>query len=44
LVLAGGLIWWLRPGSKPVAAQTVSATRQTQNKAETDKVPTSRFV
>jgi phosphatidylglycerol:prolipoprotein diacylglycerol transferase len=27
LVLAGGLIWWLRPGSKPVAARTVSATR-----------------
>ena len=27
LVLAGGFIWWLRPGSKPVPAQTVSATR-----------------
>ena len=27
LVLAGGLIWWLRPGSKPAPAQTVSATR-----------------
>ena len=27
LVLAGGLIWWLRPGAKPVPAQTVSATR-----------------
>jgi phosphatidylglycerol---prolipoprotein diacylglyceryl transferase len=27
LVLAGGLIWWLRPGSKRVAAETVSATR-----------------
>jgi phosphatidylglycerol:prolipoprotein diacylglycerol transferase len=27
LVLAGGLIWWLRPGSKTVPAQPVSATR-----------------
>jgi phosphatidylglycerol---prolipoprotein diacylglyceryl transferase len=27
LVLAGGLIWWLRPGSKAVAARMVSATR-----------------
>jgi phosphatidylglycerol---prolipoprotein diacylglyceryl transferase len=27
LVLAGGLIWWLRPGSKSIPAQTVSATR-----------------
>ena len=27
LVLAGGLIWWLRPGSKPVPARTASATR-----------------
>lgn len=27
LVIAGGLIWWLRPGSKTVAAQTVTATR-----------------
>jgi len=27
LVLAGGLIWWLRPGSKAVPARTVSATR-----------------
>ena len=27
LVLAGGLIWWLRPGSKQVPAQTVTATR-----------------
>jgi phosphatidylglycerol:prolipoprotein diacylglycerol transferase len=27
LVLAGGFIWWLRPGSKPAPAQTVSATR-----------------
>jgi phosphatidylglycerol---prolipoprotein diacylglyceryl transferase len=27
LVLAGGLIWWLRPGSKSAPAQTVSATR-----------------
>ena len=27
LVLAGGLIWWLRPGSKSVPSQTVKATR-----------------
>ena len=27
LVLAGGLIWWLRPGSKAAPAQTVNATR-----------------
>jgi phosphatidylglycerol:prolipoprotein diacylglycerol transferase len=27
LVLAGGLIWWLRPGSKSLAAQPVTATR-----------------
>jgi len=27
LVLAGGLIWWLRPGSKSIPAQTISATR-----------------
>jgi phosphatidylglycerol:prolipoprotein diacylglycerol transferase len=27
LVLAGGLIWWLRPGSKSIPAQTVSVTR-----------------
>jgi phosphatidylglycerol:prolipoprotein diacylglycerol transferase len=27
LVLAGGLIWWLRPGSKAVPARTASATR-----------------
>jgi phosphatidylglycerol:prolipoprotein diacylglycerol transferase len=27
LVLAGGLIWWLRPGSKPAPAQTVTASR-----------------
>lgn len=27
LVLAGGFIWWLRPGSKPVPAQTASAAR-----------------
>ena len=27
LVVAGGLIWWLRPGAKPVPAQTVGATR-----------------
>jgi phosphatidylglycerol:prolipoprotein diacylglycerol transferase len=27
LVLAGGLIWWLRPGAKAVPAQTVGATR-----------------
>lgn len=27
LVLAGGVIWWLRPGAKQVPAQTVSATR-----------------
>ena len=27
LVLAGGLIWWLRPGSKAVPARTISATR-----------------
>ena len=27
LVLAGGLIWWLRPGSKAVQARAMSATR-----------------
>jgi len=27
LVLAGGLIWWLRPGSKSLPAQTINATR-----------------
>jgi hypothetical protein len=27
LVLAGGFIWWLRPGSKSIPARTVSATR-----------------
>ena len=27
LVIGGGLIWWLRPGSKAVPAQTASATR-----------------
>ena len=27
LVLGGGLIWWLRPGSKPVPARTATATR-----------------
>jgi len=27
LVLAGGFIWWLRPGSKRVPAQTASAAR-----------------
>jgi len=27
LVLAGGLIWWLRPGAKRVAGQAVSAAR-----------------
>jgi phosphatidylglycerol:prolipoprotein diacylglycerol transferase len=27
LVIGGGLIWWLRPGSKHVPAQTISATR-----------------
>ena len=27
LVVAGGLIWWLRPGSKPVPAQTAPAAR-----------------
>ena len=27
LVLAGGFIWWLRPGSKPIPARTASATR-----------------
>jgi phosphatidylglycerol---prolipoprotein diacylglyceryl transferase len=27
LVIAGGLIWWLRPGAKAVPAQTVGATR-----------------
>lgn len=27
LVLAGGVIWWLRPGAKTVSAQPVSATR-----------------
>jgi hypothetical protein len=27
LVVAGGVIWWLRPGMKNVAAQAVGATR-----------------
>jgi len=27
LVIAGGLIWWLRPGSKAIPAQTVNAMR-----------------
>jgi hypothetical protein len=27
LVLAGGLIWWLRPGMKDVTAQAVGAVR-----------------
>jgi prolipoprotein diacylglyceryltransferase len=27
LVVAGGLIWWLRPGSKPVPTRAVSAAR-----------------
>jgi hypothetical protein len=27
LVVAGGLIWWLRPGSKAAPAQTITATR-----------------
>jgi len=27
LVVAGGVIWWLRPGAKNVTAQTVGATR-----------------
>jgi phosphatidylglycerol:prolipoprotein diacylglycerol transferase len=27
LVVAGGFIWWLRPGSKTVPAQTASATQ-----------------
>ncbi len=27
LVIAGGVIWWLRPGGKGVAAQAVGATR-----------------
>jgi hypothetical protein len=27
LVIGGGLIWWLRPGSKAIPAQTVGATR-----------------
>jgi phosphatidylglycerol:prolipoprotein diacylglycerol transferase len=27
LVIGGGVIWWLRPGSKSVTAQPVSATR-----------------
>jgi phosphatidylglycerol---prolipoprotein diacylglyceryl transferase len=27
LVIGGGIIWWLRPASKQVSAQTVSATR-----------------
>jgi phosphatidylglycerol:prolipoprotein diacylglycerol transferase len=26
LVVGGGLIWWLRPGSKAIPAQTVGAT------------------
>ncbi len=28
LVIAGGLIWWLRPGSKAVSVQAVSTARQ----------------
>lgn len=27
LVVAGGLIWWLRPGRKPVPTQTLTATQ-----------------
>lgn len=27
LVIGGGLIWWLRPGSKPTPVRTASATR-----------------
>ena len=27
LVIAGGVIWWLRPGAKSIPAQAVSATR-----------------
>jgi phosphatidylglycerol:prolipoprotein diacylglycerol transferase len=27
LVLAGGIIWWLRPGAKAVPAQPAAATR-----------------
>ena len=27
LVLAGGIIWWLRPGAKPISSQSVSAAR-----------------
>jgi phosphatidylglycerol:prolipoprotein diacylglycerol transferase len=27
LVLAGGLIWWLRPGAKTAPTQTANATR-----------------
>jgi phosphatidylglycerol:prolipoprotein diacylglycerol transferase len=27
LVLGGGLIWWLRPGSKQITARPVGATR-----------------
>jgi hypothetical protein len=27
LVVAGGFIWWLRPGAKNVTAQAVGATR-----------------
>ncbi len=44
LVLAGGLIWWLRPGSKSVPAQRSARPDKTQNQVETDKAPTSRFV
>jgi len=27
LVLAGGFLWWLRPGTKQIPAKTVAATR-----------------
>jgi hypothetical protein len=27
LVVAGGIIWWLRPGAKAVPAPAVGATR-----------------
>jgi cbb3-type cytochrome oxidase subunit 3 len=27
LVLAGGVIWWLRPGAKNLTAQAVGAVR-----------------
>ena len=27
LVVAGGLIWWLRPGAKATPARTATATR-----------------